>query len=657
MSAPDSQDPPLEQSEELSLSEGKSPSEEQSPSKDSSQEETTPPEERPVKGATSLRPSLSDVGVTGDSTPAGGKTPEEITPSGGTSSWEEGTTPTDAAGRATSPRELVAVRSTKFADEETTPTDSAERATSPRESPSVRSTKFADEETTPTDAAGRATSPRESPSVRSTKFADEETTPTDAAGRATSPREIVAVRSAKFADEMTTPTDETGRAASPREPSLSFRETKFADEVTAPRDSTLRATTPKPTALKATISPEAETSPKGWSPMEDAKGSERDASEEQPASPTTEKEQTSPQQPAEETPAPPPPPPPLPKASPEAIDFLASITSDDLALMHFTDSLVTVSDMGTELGEFIISFHPIICERVPGVGVNASSHGSIDSIPCGTSISARVSGALETMELQHHEYIKLKEHSLTKKTVMKKGDDGYVMTREVTVGEGVKSETLSFSLADMKGFVSEASNLVLLRIMAQRNHVPDNMVFLAFDTEMQLSTSTYLNLGPKMLTIGKSEVEVLTIQRTIHSEVNSPMSWQCSFLPDGHLTSRVQVGSPITMRLRQLPYIKETDVIDPKPVFEKKPLNWEDDMQLYFKFIDKTEALKADYSSYIRHHPELKCMMADFLEFVLLRKPQDVVTFAAEYFASFSAFEPKQSSFLSSKKKSPFRET
>ena len=30
-----------------------------------------------------------------------------------------------------------------------------------------------------------------------------------------------------------------------------------------------------------------------------------------------------------------------------------------------------------------------------------------------------------------------------------------------------------------------------------------------------------------------------------------------------------------------------TDEEPPKPVFEKKPLNWEEDMQMYSKFLDR----------------------------------------------------------------------
>ncbi|XP_041056575.1 ciliogenesis-associated TTC17-interacting protein isoform X3 [Carcharodon carcharias] len=346
----------------------------------------------------------------------------------------------------------------------------------------------------------------------------------------------------------------------------------------------------------------------------------------------------------------------LPTVSPEAINFLTSITTKELQTLHFTDSLVTISDTGRELGEFTITVLPILYNSFSSLSVHANSHGSIDSIPCGTSISAYLTQNLETLEHYHHEYIKLKEQPLVRKTNMKKGDDGYVVTNEITSGQNVKSKTLIFKLEEMNGFVSEASNLILLRILAQRNKVPDNMVFLSFDTEMKLSPSTYMDLGHRMMKIGKEEKDVLGIQRTVHSEENGPMSWQCNFLPDGHLTSRVQVGSPVTMVLTQIPHVRQTDEEDPKPVFEKKPLNWEEDMQLYFKFIDRTEALKADYCSYLRHHPELRSLMADFLEFLLLRKPHDVVTFAAEYFASFSNLRTEQSPFLTTNKSSPFKE-
>ncbi|XP_059503544.1 ciliogenesis-associated TTC17-interacting protein isoform X2 [Stegostoma tigrinum] len=248
---------------------------------------------------------------------------------------------------------------------------------------------------------------------------------------------------------------------------------------------------------------------------------------------------------------------PLPTANQEAIHFLASLMPEEFKNIYFTETLMTVSDTGKEIGEFTVTMQPILYHSFPGLSIHANSHGSIDSIPCGTSISAYISLELETLEQYHQEYIKLKDQPLMKKTDIKREPHGYVVTCETTSKQTVTTETLTFSLEEMLGFMSEASNLALLRILAQRNKFSDDMVFLSFDSEMKLSTSTYMNLGHRTMKIGKQERDVLGIQRTIHSERSGPMSWQSNFLPSGHLTSRVQVGSPATMVLTQLPHLRE----------------------------------------------------------------------------------------------------
>lgn len=57
-------------------------------------------------------------------------------------------------------------------------------------------------------------------------------------------------------------------------------------------------------------------------------------------------------------------------------------------------------------------------------------------------------------------------------------------------------------------------------------------------------------------------------------------------------------------------------------------------------FFTTQEELKADYTSHIRQHPELKALMADFLQFLLLRKPSDVFSFARDFFAPFASQSP-----------------
>ncbi|MEE6488839.1 hypothetical protein FKM82_015404 [Ascaphus truei] len=355
----------------------------------------------------------------------------------------------------------------------------------------------------------------------------------------------------------------------------------------------------------------------------------------------------------------PPEPPKVLSASPEALDFISHVGLEELQLCMFTESLLTISDSGKELGSFTVSVQPGHYE-IEGFAqdkcflVHATSQGTIDDTPCGTSVFAYISQKLETLEQHHYEYLKMKGHSLDKKTHMLKQGDRLVIDKVITEGEKVQQETTSHDLSTLTGFISEAANLLIMRLLARRRSVPPNMSFLTFDAERNLCTTTYSELGSRSQMIGKETVEVYGIERTVQSE-DIPTTWHCYFLTDGHLASRVQIGSPVTMKCVQMPVLSEPDEEDPKPVFEKKPLDWSEDPELYSEFLDRKEELIAGHETYIRHHPEMKILMGDFMQFLLLREPEDTLTFAAEYFAPFSTTQEQGDSFRSSSRSSPFR--
>ncbi|KAL2102772.1 hypothetical protein ACEWY4_001940 [Coilia grayii] len=335
--------------------------------------------------------------------------------------------------------------------------------------------------------------------------------------------------------------------------------------------------------------------------------------------------------------------------SSEALEFLANIELDEVQQCLFPDSLVTVSDTGKELGELCISIQKTVHKSQLCFLIHANSHGAIDSIPCGTSITGYVSPTFETLEQEHHEYVKLQGHNLDRKSHMVQQDGQLVVHKVTQEEEELREQTLTFPLTSLRGFVSEASNLLLLRILAQRKNFPENMKFLSFDAETQICLSTYRELGEKKQVIGRETMDVFGIERIVDTVEDIPAMWQCYFLHDGHLASRVQVGSPVMMKLLKLPEFITGDDQDDKPVFEKRSLVWEEDMQLYSKFLDRKEELKADHMSYVRHHPELRALLADFLQFLLLRKPQDIFSFAREYFAPFSSQRSPGDTFKSTR--------
>uniref|UniRef100_A0A6I8N7Q5 Ciliogenesis-associated TTC17-interacting protein n=1 Tax=Ornithorhynchus anatinus TaxID=9258 RepID=A0A6I8N7Q5_ORNAN len=270
-----------------------------------------------------------------------------------------------------------------------------------------------------------------------------------------------------------------------------------------------------------------------------------------------------------------------------------------------------------------------------------------------------ISWNLEILEQQYHEVIKLQDHPLDRHIISKKQEEQLEVTWTLKEGEELQTKLSSHPLASVSGLVSEAANLLLLRVMGRRQAVPEGGRFLAFDTTGQLCHATYHMLGSQPLKIGQEQVPTFGVEQTIHSEDDIPITFQFYLLTDGHLARRIQVGSPASCIISRMPALQEEEEEEPQhPVpasLGQQPLEWEEDLQLYSMFLDRKEELEAGHATYLRRHPEVQSLLSDFLLFLLLHQPSDVATFAAQFFGPFARDLPQPPAFHSSLQPGPFR--
>ncbi|XP_061747099.1 ciliogenesis-associated TTC17-interacting protein isoform X3 [Nerophis ophidion] len=268
------------------------------------------------------------------------------------------------------------------------------------------------------------------------------------------------------------------------------------------------------------------------------------------------------------------------RASDEAIAFMSGIEPAELPKCVFTDSLVTVSEGGRELGRFRVSMEFARRARRPCMLLHAQSEGAVDDSPCGTTVTAYLTADLEVLEEDYHEYVKLEGHVVDKRCRMVQRGGKTKIDKVTTVGTEVTKESFSFSTSALRGLVTEGSNFLLMRLIALRRKVPEHLAFICFDQKLRIVRTTFRELEEKQMQIGEETVEIFGVERVIHSVDDTAVTWQCCFLPDGHLASRVQVGCPVMMKLLQLPSQTEE-------VFGKMPLVWEEDIQMRSKFLDR----------------------------------------------------------------------
>lgn len=56
------------------------------------------------------------------------------------------------------------------------------------------------------------------------------------------------------------------------------------------------------------------------------------------------------------------------------------------------------------------------------------------------------------------------------------------------------------------------------------------------------------------------------------------------------------------------------------------------DIELHSEFLMKKSEIQEQQNNYLAKHPELKTMLADYLQFLLQEKPEDVYQFTMDHF-------------------------
>uniref|UniRef100_A0A3P9MZ36 Ciliogenesis-associated TTC17-interacting protein n=2 Tax=Poecilia reticulata TaxID=8081 RepID=A0A3P9MZ36_POERE len=293
---------------------------------------------------------------------------------------------------------------------------------------------------------------------------------------------------------------------------------------------------------------------------------------------------------------------------------------------------MVMSDSGGVLGEFSVSVEFTHRALEPCLILHARSHGAIDGSPCGTTVTTYLTTDLEVLEEDYNEYVKLDSYNAEKRSHMVQRDKLMVINKFTAMGEDMtEEECVSYPMSVLRGLVTEGSSLLLMRLMALRKKVPKNMVFIILDQNLHINQTTFSELDVKEISIRGETVGVFGLERMVGSADVDHSRWHCYFHDNGYMASRRQAGSPVTMKFIQ-------EVSKNGRGCMKIPLVWQEDMQLYSLYLDKKDFLKAEHNSYLREHPELRALLSDFIQDLLIVKPDNIFQFAREYFPPYSTY-------------------
>ena len=328
----------------------------------------------------------------------------------------------------------------------------------------------------------------------------------------------------------------------------------------------------------------------------------------------------------------------------KSVEFLNNVNEEELLLTFFNEELET-NDEQTEkkAGSYKISVQRArrkgedqICIKINNMSINLDGTESKNDLTCYLDYKS-----LSLIEQEHTFKIKRKRYIMEKVVKIKFDSESKVLelNRETRENGVLKKAHWRHTIDDIQTIVTEGSSVLLQRLMV-RFQIHYNIAFKRIDTNTgKLCRVLYKPLPKRKQLIDNKNVLVCGIERDVAVPKDSeeiPLMWQTFFMPDGHITAIIQVGSPMVSKVQTVPELIEKFYPDEKPTVAKKSLLIDDDMEMNSRFLDRKQELEADHQTYLRHHPEVKDILSDFFQHCLIHKPGDVVQEAARYFSQFS---------------------
>ncbi|KAF7256303.1 hypothetical protein EG68_06659 [Paragonimus skrjabini miyazakii] len=329
------------------------------------------------------------------------------------------------------------------------------------------------------------------------------------------------------------------------------------------------------------------------------------------------------------------------------LSFINSISNDDIASVLFEDSLECFATTDNVIGSYEckVNRETASC-GLELIRVTASSHANIEGLQYHIQLDALLTGKLETTSQTQKETTVFNGRTLTKVTRLNKITDGYEINRELVENDEKSHDNIFYTNECLEGFISEGANLILQRLMTNKKSLfPFEAVGL--DSDCVPCLLTYVDLGDRNIVLKGEEINTSGIERRLQSSATIPTSWQMYFMTDGHLVLRMQAGSPVTMKVSEIPKRFVQDQYLRKPDIITNTFDWQEDTELSSRFLSRKDAIKADHFQYLRNNPVVNDMLSDFLQALLMHKPENTVEFAIEYSKNTSSHSLPTRLFLS----------
>ncbi|KAF5291752.1 hypothetical protein FQA39_LY14240 [Lamprigera yunnana] len=289
-----------------------------------------------------------------------------------------------------------------------------------------------------------------------------------------------------------------------------------------------------------------------------------------------------------------------------------------------------------DLDKFMVCIKPNYERKNCKFLVHVSSKFDVNGYQAGSLITSWVDRNLHTLEEKRSEYIK-ENGPLKQKTLYFAIQQGRYYIKHTSTLEGLCDKKY-YSMQKTANLVGEGANFILMRYLAITLYI-GKFELSAMYINGDMCQNVYICLGPESGMVNDQKLDLHRINRIVIEECG--IMHYC-------VTILTYYGQIVKQEWKDCDYILQINPLAVVP--NEKPTGsehlllqkiWDKDVQLLSKYLDSKETYMMDIRSYLVDHPELKDMMADYVQKTLFMKPEDVFDFTIQYFTRFSKTHKK----------------
>ncbi|KAI3384226.1 hypothetical protein SNEBB_007135 [Seison nebaliae] len=316
------------------------------------------------------------------------------------------------------------------------------------------------------------------------------------------------------------------------------------------------------------------------------------------------------------------------------ISFINTIEELSVPSLLFEDKL-NVLDVRNDrkIGEYTVvelSSKQYDCQETYHVQIHCEINLEDDDVKYTTKIEGYVTPHLKTVYQKFDELVRTS--TVVRSLIVELGKTEYKVIRHV---EGQRIKTIHKIQPEIRSTLLTHVSAVLLERLYLTRAYREPLKFLQLNmTTLKLEEVEYFPLPKRPWTIDSRTFLLNGMKKVIHQ---LPIICENIYaVPMGHLALRTKIDAPMYMQISRLMDTAEPNQKLTFPTTIPEKLEWEDDFEFLSKFEDIKGEEEHKVRCYLEHHPEIKEITKDFLQFIMTMKPDDVAKTARTFFNSYS---------------------